>query len=100
MLQTITVVKIQEGKLDDIISAAEELAARVRTEPGCISYQLLKTVDTEDTVIFLEAWESIEAFTLHVALGEVEGAPLQKFGAVIRPVTVGEPLHWDAEIVV
>jgi quinol monooxygenase YgiN len=100
MLQTITVVKIREELLGDVVAAAEELAKSVRTEEGCVSYQLLKTIGAGDTVIFLESWESMEAFGAHVALGKVEGAPLQKFGEVIGPASLGEPLHWDAEVVV
>jgi quinol monooxygenase YgiN len=96
----ITVVKVNEDKLDDIAAAAAKLAESVRTEDGCISYQLLKTVQARDTVIFLETWESLEAFGAHVALGEVDGAPLQEFGTVIGPASSGEPLHWDAEVLV
>ncbi|MDR0350983.1 MAG: antibiotic biosynthesis monooxygenase [Coriobacteriales bacterium] len=100
MLQTITVVKVREDAMGDIIAAAEDLAKSVRAEEGCVSYQLLKTLGADDTVIFLEAWESLEAFGAHVALGEVEGAPLQRFGEVIGPASLGEPLHWDAEVAV
>jgi quinol monooxygenase YgiN len=100
MLQTITIVKVREDRLNDIIAAAQNLAQSVRAEQGCVSYQLLKTIDTNDTVIFLETWESMEAFKAHVALGGIDDSPLQKFGAVIGPASLGEPLHWDAEVVV
>lgn len=100
MLQTITVVKVSEDKLEDIIVAAKKLAQSVRAEQGCVSYQLLRTIDANDTVIFLEAWDSMEAFAAHVALGEIQGSALQDFGTVIGPASLGEPLHWDAEIVV
>jgi heme-degrading monooxygenase HmoA len=96
----ITVVKVDEERLDDIAAAAAKLAEGVRAEDGCISYQLLRTVGARDTVIFLEAWESLEAFGAHVALGEEAGTPLQEFGTVIGPASLGEPLHWDAEVLV
>jgi quinol monooxygenase YgiN len=94
MVHSIMVVTVDPGKIEQIVAAATTLAESTRREPGCLSYNLLQPRDSKNTVIFLEMWETFENFLAHVALGETEGTPLNQFGKVMMPATIGEPQHW------
>lgn len=95
MYQCITVAKIKEGALDEVVKAVKILAEATRKEPGNIYYYLLKASNSTNTIIFSEAWEAEANFLAHV-----KGAPCKKFGETIQPVSEGAPVTYPGEVLV
>lgn len=64
----LVLAKIQpkEGCQDSIIELANELVYETLQEEGNIDYQLLKSFE-DDTLTFVEKWESPEALKKHMA---------------------------------
>lgn len=54
-----------EGKKDEIIEKVETLLKESRTHEGNISYNLYSNVE-DDTLMFVEKWESKEALEKHM----------------------------------
>lgn len=59
-------VQPKEGCQDTIIEIADELIYETLQEEGNIDYQLLKSIK-DDTLTFVEKWESPEALKKHMA---------------------------------
>ena len=53
------------GCQDSIIELSEELISETLLEEGNIDYQLLKSI-TDDTLTFVEKWQSQEALEKHM----------------------------------
>lgn len=56
----------KEGCQDSILELADELVYETLLEEGNIDYQLLKS-SNDDTLTFVEKWESPEALKRHMA---------------------------------
>ena len=54
-----------DGKKDEIIEKVEKLLQESRTHEGNISYNLYSNVE-DDTLMFVEKWESKEALEKHM----------------------------------
>lgn len=73
MVQLIITVKTRPGRSGDYIAAFRAIAPQVRTEAGCLEYDIYRDssdprFDNQvrpDTVVLCEKWESIEALQLH-----------------------------------
>ena len=73
MVQLIVTVNTRPGRLADYVATFRALAQRVRSEEGCIEYDIYvdsddRRFDNEvrpDTVVLCEKWESIEALQRH-----------------------------------
>jgi quinol monooxygenase YgiN len=55
----------KEGMVSDVIRIARKCADETRKEPGCISYELLASVEREREFVFLEIWEDESALKAH-----------------------------------
>ncbi len=62
-------LKAKEDKIDDIVSEAEKLILASREHEGNISYNLFKDV-LDDSLTFVEKWESKEALEKHMKTDE------------------------------
>ncbi len=73
----IVIAKItpKKGCIDTIVEISKELIETTLSEEGNIDYQLLQSTD-EDTLTFVEKWESLEALQKHMA-----SPHFQSFGA-------------------
>jgi quinol monooxygenase YgiN len=56
--------KINPGMTDDFVNVAQRLVAASRTEPGCISYELLKE-ERDNAYAFLEHYHDHDAAISH-----------------------------------
>jgi len=52
----------QEGDLEAALSA---IAPLVRTEPGCIRYDLHRDIDALDRFVMIETWQDAAALEIH-----------------------------------
>lgn len=59
----------KEGKTEEIIEKADELLKASRQHEGNIKYNLYQNVE-EDTLFFVEQWESKEALQKHMQTEE------------------------------
>ncbi len=58
-------VEPKEGCQDSIIEVSKDLIYETLLEEGNIEYQLLTSID-DDTLTFVEKWESLEALEKHM----------------------------------
>jgi quinol monooxygenase YgiN len=73
MVQLIITVTTRPGGVPDYLAAFRSLAPQVRSEAGCLEYDIyLDSTDSRfdnqvrpDTVVLCEKWESIEALQRH-----------------------------------
>ena len=66
MFQCIAVANIKGGYLDMVLEAAEKLAIATRGEIGNIDYNVLRSINRDNTLVFFEKWESASFFETHV----------------------------------
>jgi quinol monooxygenase YgiN len=60
---------VKEEKKEEVIKQAETLISASRTHKGNISYNLYRDV-VDDSLIFIEKWESKEALEAHMQTPE------------------------------
>ena len=65
MIYLVATLTIKPGSLPDFIDAAKACIAATRQEPGCISYDLHQSQTDENTLVFVERWESQEDLDGH-----------------------------------
>lgn len=65
MIFVIATLKLKAGARQHLVAPARACIAETRREAGCIAYDLLGSVSDDDTMVFVERWESREALTAH-----------------------------------
>lgn len=65
MIYVVATLTLKHGAKQNLIEPARACIAETRREAGCISYDLLASVTDDDTMVFIERWESREALTTH-----------------------------------
>lgn len=94
MFQCIAVAKIKDGYLEKVLTAAEKLAAVTRNEEGNLYYNVLRPVDTTDTLIFIEKWGSAANFDAHV-----QGDACREFGELMLAAENGPSQIFPSNVV-
>ena len=79
---TVVVLTAQEGKLDDLVSIMNELAAETRKEPGFVRYDFFKEQGDPRVIVSYEEWRDAEAEAAHWQTDHLKGA-LGKLGTVL-----------------
>lgn len=76
MIFVIATSVLKPGCRNEFIAAVKDNLAKVRAEAGCLSYDLAGDVESgfpvqefcgEDTLVFVERWQSIEHLKAHLA---------------------------------
>lgn len=65
MIYVVATLALKPGAKSRLLDAARACIAETRKEDGCISYDLLASITDDDTMVFIERWESREALTAH-----------------------------------
>lgn len=65
MIHLIATITIKPGSFDAVRAAALPCLEATRKEPGCISYELFRSVEDENTLVFVERWESRAVLDAH-----------------------------------
>jgi quinol monooxygenase YgiN len=60
-IRQVITFRVQAGKADDFVAGFAPIVEKVRREPGCEQYELLRSLDDPDTLVMLERWASLEA---------------------------------------
>jgi len=92
MVQLIITVTTRPGRVADYVSAFGALAPRVRSEEGCIEYDIYRDstdprFDNEvrpDTVVLCEKWTNIEALQRHTR----DSAALNEFRQQVKDIKI------------
>lgn len=66
-IRVVARVNIRPDKVDETLSAFDDLVAATREETGCVSYQVLQNVEDAHEMTFVEEWASAEALQEHFA---------------------------------
>lgn len=65
MIHVIADIRIRPGLLEEFAAIAQPCIAASRREPGCRRYDLNASITDPDALVFVEQWESREAFEAH-----------------------------------
>ena len=80
--QQFVVLTAQDGKLDDLVSIMNELAAETRKEPGFVRYDFFKEQGDPRVIVSYEEWRDAEAEAAHWQTDHLKGT-LGKLGTVL-----------------
>jgi quinol monooxygenase YgiN len=65
MIYLLAHLKTRPGSHPELMTAAREMIAATRTEPGCLMYDLHVSVTDPQSMVFVEAWRDREALSEH-----------------------------------
>ncbi|MBO6719986.1 MAG: antibiotic biosynthesis monooxygenase [Rhizobiaceae bacterium] len=65
MIYVVATLALKPGSKEALTGPARACIAETRKEKGCISYDLLASVTDDDTMVFVERWETREDLTAH-----------------------------------
>jgi quinol monooxygenase YgiN len=65
MIYVVATLALKPGSKPHILKPARACIAETRKEKGCISYDLLTSITDDDTMVFVERWETREDLTAH-----------------------------------
>lgn len=67
--------RAQRGKEDELEKALQEIIEPTRGEPGCIRYDLVRSLGERDVLefVFIEEWESEEMLDAHGQRPHIQG---------------------------
>lgn len=65
MIYVLATFRIKPGSLDTLREAVMPMIEATRNEPGCISYDLNKSVSNSERVVMVERWKSREDLEKH-----------------------------------
>lgn len=60
MINIIAIKHVKEDRQAEFFAMAQELIDGTRSEEGCISYDLTKSIDDKNVLAFVEKWASEE----------------------------------------
>lgn len=67
-VRMIVTFTVQPGRGQEFVEAWQTRLEEVRSEPGCLQYELFRGTERVDTVVLLERWSSPDALEAHRAL--------------------------------
>ncbi|MDO4339980.1 MAG: antibiotic biosynthesis monooxygenase [Eubacteriales bacterium] len=94
-----TVGKLKEGKLEEVLKAAEILAKATRKQPGNLYYHVYVPDNRKNCFATTEGWECVADFQEHVGHTEDPQDPLHTFNMTVGPASAGEPDIFSGESV-
>lgn len=66
-LDVIATIVVQPGKADEVVGIVSEYLDTVRSEEGCLRYDLYRVRREADTLVMVEQWATKEALKAHGA---------------------------------
>lgn len=65
MIIVSAILRTKPGMRDKVVELAHPCIEATRKENGCIQYDLLRSTHDENTLMYAEQWESLEALRAH-----------------------------------
>ncbi|MDD9908414.1 MAG: putative quinol monooxygenase [Ahrensia sp.] len=65
MIYIIATLSIKPGTFDQVMALATPCIEATRKEDGCLSYDLHRSVNDENTLVFVERWRDMDAIKAH-----------------------------------
>ena len=75
------------GRRDELVAAAQAVAAAARSDRGCLAYSFAADLEDADRIVSVEVWADRSALDEHMAHGHT-----QEFLRVAPGCVVGEPV--------
>ena len=66
-IRLIAQMRVAPGSADRFIAGWQEHLRDVAAEPGCLQYEMFRSVDDTDQIALLERWASQDDFDVHTA---------------------------------
>ena len=88
MLIVAATVQIQPDKIDEAISAMQEMAEATQSEDGCIRYQFYQDIQEPTTFLAYEEWRDDAALAAHNETPHMAVLQSKMPGIVVGPVDV------------
>jgi len=66
MLIVLAKITAKNGMVNNILNESKAIIEATRGEEGCIEYNLYNPIDSENTLLFVEKWESKESLESHI----------------------------------
>jgi quinol monooxygenase YgiN len=79
-------LKVKDGKVEELKSAALAIVEDSQAEEGCVSYNVHQSIEDETVFIWRECWKSKADLDEHFEKGYVKG-----FFAVVNEVAAEPP---------
>lgn len=65
MIYVVATLTIKSGSMAAVVAAAKPCIEATRRETGCLAYDLHSSITDENTLVFVEKWETREHLTAH-----------------------------------
>ena len=72
MVELVLVVEVKEGYLETVKEQIKILSQKTVQEAGCILYRAYFSTNNENTICFVEQWETQEAIDQHLASDHIK----------------------------
>ncbi len=66
MIIVTATITAKKGERDKIISKSDALIESTRSERGCNSYSLYKSIENDDVLMMVEQWENLSDLEAHM----------------------------------
>jgi len=66
MLIVLAKITAKNGMVNNILNESKTIIEATQAEKGCIEYNLYDPIDNENTLLFVEKWESKESLESHI----------------------------------
>ena len=86
-----TIGKLKEGKLEEVLKAAEVLGAATRKQKGNVYYYVYIPEGRPNCFATTEGWETKVDFEAHVGHTDDPSDPLRRFNEIVLPASSAEP---------
>ncbi len=81
-LRVVARIKAKPDEVEEVREALSGLVAPTRSEPGCITYELLQNQNDATDFTFVEEWESDSALASHAGSDHIKATRARLEGIV------------------
>lgn len=92
VLNTVALIRAQDGSVDVVRDALTELKARTREEEGCLRYDVFESAVAPGTFVTVEEWTDQSALDQHLTSTHIAAALTAVDGALTSAPEI-HPLH-------
>lgn len=71
-LRVVARITALPNKIDEVRSLLDKLIEPTRSEPGCLSYELLQNTSDPADFTFVEEWQNDEVMDAHMATDHIQ----------------------------
>ena len=88
MIVVVGRVQTDVDKRGTLVKIGQRVAAASRNEPGCVRYQVCQDTENENSIVFVEEWQSQDALDAHFASPHIAEFMAAVPAAIVEPPEV------------